>query len=745
MTSSGSVNGTIYGINADFSGDSPPGIPTNILDDDGEIWIGSTALNAGGTHINVGNITSSSLSIGYSSPNITIETNGGGSPLETLSDDVSTVVTPAAGNIQLVGHVVEQGATKFSTVVAGTNLLNINPMSTARWIVDPLGFNGTHTTIASAITSATSGDTIFIMPGTYTENITLKAGVNLTAFECDAFTPNVTIVGKCTMTTAGTVSIYGIRLQTNSDFLLAVTGSAASIVKLIGCYLNCTNNTGISHTSSSGSSTIYLYNCQGDIGTTGITLIVSTSAGGLGIYYTQIGNSGNSTTPSSSTTGGFFLRHSELIFPFSMTSTGAVDALFCNLNSGATYTQTGTGIATFKHCKLGGGASSSISVGVGGTVKLHSSEIESDNTNAITGAGTLIYSDVCFTGTSSNINVTTQTITNVGPSSTFGSANSGNTNTLTLTNTSNTASSAANSQITVAGGTAADPQTTYTVSGVTSWSTGIDNSASDAYVLAASTALGTSNVMSAATGGAVSFVLGNVDVTKSASGADVSLTASNSSNTASSTATNYLTVAGTSAGDARVQYAVSGTTTWTEGLDNSASDAFVISASSALGTTNVMSVATTGEINYPLQPAFLAYLSSTASDVTGDTTQYTIIPDTEVFDQNADYNNSTGVFTAPVTGRYRFSASIFLLQVGAGHTLGVGFLSASNRGEYLFDISPAAIRSSSNIVCLNGGTLIDMDAADTASISIQVGGSTKTVDVFGDPSLATSFSGNLVA
>ncbi len=88
---------------------------------------------------------------------------------------------------------------------------------------------------------------------------------------------------------------------------------------------------------------------------------------------------------------------------------------------------------------------------------------------------------------------------------TFGGTNSGATRTFTVSNTSNTASSAAVNQITVGGSSAADAQTTYTVTGATSWSTGIDNSASDAFVIAASTALGTSNAVSIATNGNVTF------------------------------------------------------------------------------------------------------------------------------------------------------------------------------------------------------------------------------------------------
>jgi pectin methylesterase-like acyl-CoA thioesterase len=62
-----------------------------------------------------------------------------------------------------------------------THALSTNNYGPAKFIVSSSAANGTHTTIAAALTSASTGDTIFIRPGTYTENLTLKAGVNLTA------------------------------------------------------------------------------------------------------------------------------------------------------------------------------------------------------------------------------------------------------------------------------------------------------------------------------------------------------------------------------------------------------------------------------------------------------------------------------------------------------------------------------------------------------------------------------------
>lgn len=310
---------------------------------------------------------------------------------------------------------------------------------------------------------------------------------------------------------------------------------------------------------------------------------------------------------------------------------------------------------------------------------------------------------------------------------TFTSATSGATETLTVSNTSNTASSQANLVLSVAGTSAGDAYSTYTVSGTTTWTEGVDNSVSgDPFVLAASSALGTTNVMSITTGGAATFPLGNLDVTKSASGVDVSITASNTSNTATSTATAYLTVAGSTANDARVQYAVSGTTTWTQGIDNSDSDAYVLAASATLGTTNVIRASTAGEVTMPLQPAFLAVLNTGTSDVTGDSTSYTIIYDTEVFDQNSDYNLGTGTFTAPVTGKYQIQNVVRLVNGTSINNTSYSSIITSNNTYRTFTFLTTATR-----LMTSTSVLADMDAGDTFTVIVNATDSGGKIDDLG--------------
>ena len=282
-------------------------------------------------------------------------------------------------------------------------------------IVDATG-HGDFTTIASALSAASSGQTIFIRPGTYTENLTLKAGVNLVAYTGDANTPNVTIIGNATLSAAGTVSISGIRLQTNSAAFLTVSGSAASIVNLLDCYLNCTNNTGISFTSSSASALIQILNCNGDIGTTGISLYAATSPGFIIIKYTRMTNSGSSVTASTASTTNIDINSCVLSMVLSTASTGSMNAMSIQIVSINTtsFTLDGTGASQVENCTISSGTASAISIGAGASANINNNRITSTNANALTGAGTLISGNNIFTS-SATANTTTQTPNSFGP------------------------------------------------------------------------------------------------------------------------------------------------------------------------------------------------------------------------------------------------------------------------------------------------------------------------------------------
>jgi hypothetical protein len=139
---------------------------------------------------------------------------------------------------------------------------------------------------------------------------------------------------------------------------------------------------------------------------------------------------------------------------------------------------------------------------------------------------------------------------------------------------------------------------------------------------------------------------------------------------------------------------------------------------------------------------FNAYLSSPKSNVTGDGTSYQVIFDTVLFDNNSDYDASTGIFTAPVTGKYLFTVTV-LGQGEVAANLPSIFLETTARTYYYANNGSAF--SGNNLYSYT--VIADMSSEDTAKVIFNVGGSTKTVSVYGDStgSPRTFFAGYQVA
>lgn len=287
--------------------------------------------------------------------------------------------------------------------------------STARGHIVAADGSGDFTTVSAAISAASSGQTIFVRPGTYTENITLKAGVNICAFSCDSPNPNVNFVGKCSFSAAGNVSISGIQFTTNSDYAISVTGSSASVLYLFYCYINCSNNTGIQLSSSSSSSAVVLQVCDGNIATTGIGFFNHSGLGTLAINYSSaLKNSGGSSTASTVSGGGALnVQSSNFLFPVQLSSSSSFVLYAGSVNSSGTNTTsvslTGTSTFTGYFCAFSSGSASSVEVGSGCLLDFQGvATIGSSNTNALNGAGTCKYALIIFSGSSFLNNVTTQ-------------------------------------------------------------------------------------------------------------------------------------------------------------------------------------------------------------------------------------------------------------------------------------------------------------------------------------------------
>ena len=121
----GSLTNTLVAANnVDFSG-SPN--PSPSMTTDGQLLIGHTSATT--PNILVGTLVSphSSITIGYSSPNITLDISGGGLAIDSIAVQTGTspVVPTAAGLVTINGATVAAGTNPIRTNGTGANTLAV--------------------------------------------------------------------------------------------------------------------------------------------------------------------------------------------------------------------------------------------------------------------------------------------------------------------------------------------------------------------------------------------------------------------------------------------------------------------------------------------------------------------------------------------------------------------------------------------------------------------------------------------
>ena len=142
---------------------------------------------------------------------------------------------------------------------------------------------------------------------------------------------------------------------------------------------------------------------------------------------------------------------------------------------------------------------------------------------------------------------------------------------------------------------------------------------------------------------------------------------------------------------------------------------------------------------------FLVYLSSQASNVTGNNGGYDVVFNAEVFDIGNDV--ASGVFTAPSTGKYFLQGAVGMGEIDAGGTFAALKIVTSNKTYFAEKLNVVPILDGSGDgITLQGSLIVDMDQSDTATINVQViGMAGDTVDVGGSSSpFYTWFSGWLM-
>lgn len=125
--------------------------------------------------------------------------------------------------------------------------------------------NKPYLTVQKAITSSSSGTTIFIFPGTYSESITFKAGVNLTS----PATLSVYITGNHIADFSGTVVIENIVLNSSSGNTLLFSGNGNKNLQFHSSSVYSTSGHAINWTNTNTSSKINFGDCTVNVTTSG--------------------------------------------------------------------------------------------------------------------------------------------------------------------------------------------------------------------------------------------------------------------------------------------------------------------------------------------------------------------------------------------------------------------------------------------------------------------------------------------
>ena len=264
----------MYADNASFDGTPRDGA----LSTNGELWIGASSS----PHVKVGTLTSpdASILISYSSPNITLRASGAVIG-QTITGDSGGALSPTAGNWDILGQQAGSVAV-MDTVGTAPSTLRIEDRTwTTSIVVDPsatVGLRGTYQTITAALAAATSGQTIFVRPGTYTEDITLVAGVNLQAYESSGYSRSTVIQGKITASFNGRCTISGFNLLNVNDDIVYVTGAVQTNLIIKDCLILQSANAGSHYfltSDSSGGAITYVFNCFGNLTANGAYFNIS--------------------------------------------------------------------------------------------------------------------------------------------------------------------------------------------------------------------------------------------------------------------------------------------------------------------------------------------------------------------------------------------------------------------------------------------------------------------------------------
>ena len=150
-----------------------------------------------------------------------------------------------------------------------------------------------------------------------------------------------------------------------------------------------------------------------------------------------------------------------------------------------------------------------------------------------------------------------------------------------------------------------------------------------------------------------------------------------------------------------------------------------------------MMIDSDGAVTQPRQPAFQVNPASIQSNIAVGS-DVTVVFGTEIFDVGANFASNT--FTAPVTGKYQLNLVLYFNSLDTASDYYVMNIVTSNR-SYSTAIDPGAFSTDPVYWFITYSVLVDMDASDTASVTVNQASGTAQTDI----ATGSKFSGYLVA
>jgi hypothetical protein len=300
-------------------------------------------------------------------------TGPGDSEINTLTGDTGGAISPTASNINILGGDTTQvdGSGSTLTINASASGYPITP-----YIVGPASSAG-YTTIQSALDAANAAGidaTIYVQPGTYSENLTLYDGVDIVG----SIYPGVTIVGLHTPPTSGRFQFQNITIQSATDIFNSAAAGATNI-SVINSQINITN--GFLFNLSNWTGTLMVKNC--DSSSTNDGIMTNTGGASLTIYNSRLGNGTAKTLISS---GNINIEHAVISCPIDFQTGTVIDIKSTEFEQSVSSSNNATGNCF--NCVFSTGSTTAFTMNSTQDIGLIHCIIDSSGSPVVAGTGT---------------------------------------------------------------------------------------------------------------------------------------------------------------------------------------------------------------------------------------------------------------------------------------------------------------------------------------------------------------------